>query len=66
MRSIAPGMSPAKMAMVVAATMAPSAATGGMKNVTGTSRAVAMVAVRPGMAPTNRPNTADSTTTSST
>ena len=27
-----------------------------MKNVTGTSSAVAIVAVRPGTAPTNRPN----------
>ena len=48
-------MSPAKIAMAVAVTMAAIAGTGGMKKVTGTSSAVAMVAVRPGMAPTNRP-----------
>ncbi len=57
MRNIAPGMSPAKIAIVVAATIAPSAGTGGMKNVTGTSSAVAIVAVSPGMAPTKMPNT---------
>ncbi len=56
MRSMAAGMSPAKIAMAVAVTMAPSAGTGSMKKVTGISRAVAMVAVRPGMAPTNMPN----------
>ena len=55
MRSKALGMSPEKMAIAVAVTMAATAGTGGMKKVTGTSRAVAMVAVRPGMAPTNRP-----------
>ena len=59
MRSIAAGMSPAKIAMAVAVTIAPSAGTGAMKKVTGTSNAVAMVAVRPGMAPTNMPNTAE-------
>jgi hypothetical protein len=32
-----------------------------MKKVTGTSSAVAMVAVRPGTAPTNRPNSEAST-----
>ena len=36
MRSIAAGISPAKIAMVVAVTIAPSAGTGGMKKVTGT------------------------------
>src|SRR3979409_800533 len=59
MRSIAAGMSPAKIAMAVAATMAPSAGTGGMKKVMGTSNAVAMVAVRPGIAPTKMPNADD-------
>ena len=66
MRSKALGMSPEKMAMAVAVTMAATAGTGGMKNVTGTSSAVAMVAVRPGMAPTNRPYTAEATITAST
>jgi hypothetical protein len=41
-------MSPLKMAIAVAVTMAATAGTGGMKKVTGTSSAVAMVAVRPG------------------
>ena len=63
MRSMAPGISPANMAMALAVTMAPSAGTGGMKKVMGTSSAVAMVAVKPGMAPTNRPNTAEAITT---
>jgi hypothetical protein len=66
MRSSALGMSPLKMAIAVAVTMAATAGTGAMKNVTGTSSAVAMVAVSPGMAPTNRPYSADSTITSST
>ena len=35
--------------------MAAIAGTGGMKNVTGTSSAVAIVAVSPGTAPTNKP-----------
>jgi hypothetical protein len=48
-------MSPEKMAIAVAVTIAATAGTGGMKKVTGTSSAVAMVAVRPGTAPTNRP-----------
>ena len=39
--------------------MAPSAGTGGMKKVMGTSSAVAIVAVSPGMAPTKIPNTAE-------
>ena len=60
-RTSAPGRSPAKMAMAVVATMAASAGTGSMKKVTGTSSAVAMVAVSPGMAPTNRPK-AEATT----
>ena len=66
MRSKALGMSPEKMAMAVAVTMAATAGTGGMKKVTGTSSAVAMVAVRPGMAPTNRPYTAEAAITAST
>ena len=55
MRSRQPGMSPEKMAIAVAVTIAATAGTGGMKKVTGTSSAVAMVAVSPGTAPTNRP-----------
>ena len=49
-------MSPEKIAIAVAVTMAAIAGTGAMKNVTGTSSAVAMVAVSPGTAPTKRPN----------
>ena len=49
-------MSPEKIAIVVPVTIAAMAGIGGMKNVTGTSSAVAIVAVRPGTAPTNRPN----------
>ena len=63
MRTRAPGRSPAKIAIAVVATMAASAGTGSMKNVTGTSSAVAMVAVSPGMAPTNRPKAAATTIT---
>ena len=59
MRSIAAGMSPAKIAIAVAVTIAPSAGTGDMKKVTGTRSAVAIVAVRPGIAPTNMPKAAD-------
>ena len=59
-------MSPAKIAIAVAVTMAPSAGTGAMKNVIGTSSAVAMVAVRPGIAPTKMPNAAEATMTHST
>ena len=66
MRSIAAGMSPAKIAIAVAATIAPSAGTGGMKKVIGTSSAVAMVAVRPGIAPTKMPNADEATITHST
>ena len=66
MRSNAAGMSPAKIAMVVAVTMAPSAGTGSMKNVTGTSSAVAIVAVSPGIAPTNMPKAAEAVMTQST
>ena len=56
MRSRAPGRSPAKIAMAVVETIAASAGIGSMKKVTGTSSAVARVAVSPGMAPTKRPN----------
>src|SRR5204862_3019858 len=56
MRSRQPGMSPEKIAIAVAVTIAAIAGIGGMKNVTGTSSAVAIVAVSPGTAPTNRPN----------
>src|SRR5436190_9325120 len=55
MRSRQPGMSPEKIAIAVAVTIAAIAGTGAMKNVTGTSSAVAIVAVRPGTAPTNSP-----------
>ena len=41
--------------MAVAVTMAAMAGMGGMKKVTGTNNAVAMVAVRPGTAPTKSP-----------
>ena len=44
-------MSPAKIAMEVAATIAPIAGTGSRKKVTGTRSAVPMVAVRPGDGP---------------
>src|SRR5258706_8613503 len=56
MRNRHPGMSPAKIAIAVAVTMAAMAGIGAMKNVTGTRSAVAIVAVRPGIAPTKRPN----------
>src|SRR5205085_8711696 len=56
MRSRQLGISPAKIAIAVAVTMAAIAGTGAMKNVTGTSSAVAIVAVNPGTAPTNKPN----------
>ena len=63
MRNKQPGMSPEKMAMAVAVTMAAMAGMGAMKNVTGTSKAVAMVAVRPGTEPTNSPYKAAATIT---
>src|ERR1700752_3038375 len=66
MRSSAPGMSPEKIAIAVAVTMAAIAGTGGMKKVIGTSSAVAIVAVRPGTQPTNRPNRAEHRITVST
>src|SRR5512144_317794 len=56
MRIRQPGMSPEKIAIAVAVTIAAIAGIGAMKNVTGTSSAVAIVAVSPGTAPTNRPN----------
>src|SRR3990172_4314345 len=65
-RISAPGMSPEKIAIAVAVTMHAIDGTGGMKNVTGTSNAVAIVAVSPGMAPTKRPNTADARMTAMT
>src|SRR6476661_4041218 len=55
MRIRQPGISPEKMAIAVAVTIAAIAGTGAMKKVTGTSSAVAIVAVSPGTAPTNRP-----------
>ena len=58
MRNSAPGMSPAKIAMATQVTIAPIAGTGSMKNVMGTSSATAMVAVRPGIEPTNSPKQA--------
>ena len=63
MRNSAPGMSPEKIAIAVAVTIAAIAGIGGMKNVTGTSSAVAIVAVSPGTAPTNNPNSDASTIT---
>ena len=66
MRINAPGMSPENIAIAVAVTMDAMAGTGGMKKVTGTSSAVAMVAVRPGTAPTNRPKAAEAMITNST
>ena len=56
-------MSPEKIAIAVAVTIAATAGMGAMKKVTGTSRAVAMVAVRPGTAPTNSPYREASTIT---
>src|SRR6476659_786568 len=56
MRNRQPGMSPEKIAIAVAVTIAAIAGIGAMKKVTGTSSAVAIVAVSPGTAPTNRPN----------
>jgi hypothetical protein len=66
MRNKAPGISPEKIAIAVAVTMAATAGTGGMKKVIGTSSAVAMVAVRPGIQPTNKPNSAEQKITKST
>ena len=63
MRKSVPEMSPAKIAIAVAVTIAAIAGTGSMKKVIGTRSAVAMVAVRPGSAPTSRPNSADAVMT---
>ena len=52
-------MSPAKIAIAAVVTITASAGTGAMKNVTGTSSAIAIAAVRPGIAPTKRPNSDD-------
>ena len=52
-------MSPAKIAMAVAVTIEAIAGTGSMKNVIGTRSAVAIVAVSPGIAPTNIPKQAE-------
>src|SRR5258706_1131344 len=60
------GISPAKIAMAVAVTIEAIAGTGGMKNVTGTRSAVAMVAVSPGRAPTKGPKSAEAKMTQST
>src|SRR5690349_18266710 len=49
-------MSPEKIAIAVAVTIAAMAGIGAMKKVTGTSSAVAIVAVSPGTAPTKSPN----------
>ncbi len=65
-RNSAPGMSPAKIAIATVVTIAAIAGTGSMKKVTGTSSAVAMVAVRPGIEPTNRPNRAAASMTANT
>src|SRR5438105_13289353 len=61
MRIRQPGISPEKIAIAVAVTMAAVAGIGAMKNVTGTSKAVAIVAVNPGTAPTKSPKS-DATT----
>lgn len=65
-RSSAAGMSPANSAMALVAMIAPSAGTGSIANVSGTSNAAAMVADRPGIAPTNIPKIEASRMTSST
>ncbi len=49
-------MSPAKIAIAAVVTITASAGTGAMKKVTGTSSAIAIAAVSPGMAPTKSPN----------
>src|SRR6266851_2883658 len=60
------GISPAKIAIAVAVTIDAMAGTGGMKKVTGTNSAVAIVAVRPGTAPTKRPKIAEARITHNT
>ena len=57
-------MSPEKIAIAVAVTIAAIAGIGAMKNVIGTSSAVAIVAVSPGTAPTKRPNSEAASITS--
>ena len=52
--------------MAVAVTMAAIAGTGGIKKVMGTSKAVAMVALSPGIAPTKSPKRAEHKMTSKT
>ena len=47
------------MAIALVVTITAIAGTAGMKNTTGTSSAIAIAAVRPGMAPTKRPNSDD-------
>jgi hypothetical protein len=65
-RSKAPGISPEKIAMAVAVTIAAIAGTGGIKKVMGTSKAVAIVALKPGIAPTKSPKRAEHKMTSNT
>ena len=57
-RSNAPGISPAKIAVATVVTITAIAGTGSIKNVNGINSAVAIVAVKPGIAPTNRPKIA--------
>ena len=54
------------MAIATVVTIAAMAGTGSMKNVKGINSAAAIVAVSPGIAPTNKPNNADSSITPST
>lgn len=54
-RTSVAGMSPAKMLQVTVVTMAAIACWSLKKNVIGTSKATAMVAVRPGIDPTKIP-----------
>src|SRR5439155_24289965 len=56
MRIRHPGISPEKITIAVALTIATIEGIGAMKNETGTKSAVAIVAVSPGTAPTNKPN----------
>ena len=59
-------MSPAKIAIAVAATIEAMAETGSRNMAKGTSSAVAIVAVKPGMQPTTRPKTDDARMVSNT
>jgi hypothetical protein len=54
-RTSADGRSPAKIAIADIVITEAIAGSGSRKNANGTRRAVASVAVRPGMAPMNRP-----------